>query len=145
MKIVLGVVAICLTLSACGPSAYEQAKRTQLLAKCGKSETFDQQCGDAYDLIAGPGQSAKEKANLVSLERNRADRSQPELRVVPGPALLDGDAAYEKARQKAALAKCGRGETFDTECSDAFDAIFKPGAGAQQRAVLLRGSAEATK
>jgi hypothetical protein len=144
MKIAFGVVALCLTLSACGPSAYEQAKRTQLLAKCGKSDTFDQQCSDAYDLIAGPGQGAKEKELLDLTKRNQGGWSQPELRVVPGSGI-GTTPAYEQARQKASLAKCSQGATFDQECSDAFDVVFKAGAGAQQRALLLQESSAPKK
>lgn len=139
MRALIGLAGLCLVLAACGPDSYEQAKRTQMLAKCGDAATFDQQCSDAYDVIAGPGQGAKQKQQLEmnSYQHNMRDWGRPELRVVPGGSL-GASPAYEKARVKASLPKCSQGATFDQECSDAFDAIFKPGAGAQQRTLLLQ-------
>lgn len=139
MRLGLAIVVVALLLSGCGPDAYEQAKRTQLLAKCGDAATFDQQCSDAYDLIAGPGQGAKQKQLLAvnSYKHNMRDWGTPELRVVPGSGL-GMSATYEAARVKASQGKCRAGATFDQECVQAFDTIFKPGAGAQQRALLLQ-------
>lgn len=149
MRLVLGGVAICLALTACGPSAHEQAQRTLRLAKCYDASAYDQACSDANDLVYGQGQGAINLKLLVSKKRNQQWWAQPSLRVVPGGdvgAELDKNPSDdEKARRKAAQAKCKQGMTFDEECRAAFDAIFKPGAGEQQRKLLLQQSSENTK
>ena len=38
-----------------------------MLVKCRQADTFDQQCSDAYDLVYGQGQGAKEKARLIAV------------------------------------------------------------------------------
>lgn len=142
----------CLALAACGPSAYEQAQRTQQLAKCGAYETFDQECAAAYELIRGPGEGVKEKHRLLvtSYKYNMRDWGSPELRVVPGPDVGGGSAdkspsAYEQKRRKADQAKCKQGASFDQECVDAFDAFYQPGAGVQQRKLLLERDANPSR
>ena len=61
------VLFMSLLLSACGPSAYEQSQRTIVLVKCRSAEAFDQQCSDAFDLVYGQGEGAKEHKRLVAI------------------------------------------------------------------------------
>jgi len=99
MRTLFLATVVVLTLTACGPSAYEQAQRTVALVKCRQAATFDQQCSDAFDVQFGPGQGEKEHARLVatapvSVAVERQQEQQLHDRMfgskAQAPVVLDG-------------------------------------------------------
>jgi hypothetical protein len=93
---VITISVVGLTLTACGPSAYEKAEQTLKLSKCHNVTTFDDDCIDAVDIIAGAGAGVKEKARLEMIERNKLKPIETKTKVKPlgnlgGSSLNDTD------------------------------------------------------
>jgi hypothetical protein len=82
-KVLLSAGLLGFTLTACGPSAHEKAERTIKLSKCHAAGTFDDDCRNAIDIVAGAGAGNKEKARLVMIEHNKLKPFETKTKVKP--------------------------------------------------------------